>query len=100
MIENAIKYAITPSEDGGTIRISARLQNDVLVLQLSDTGPGLGNGKSKHKSSGVGLRNTRDRLSQFYGDRQAFTLAPNDPTGLMITINIPFEKDHAESTDR
>ena len=26
MIENAIKYAITPSEDGGTLRISARVQ--------------------------------------------------------------------------
>ena len=100
LIENAIKYAITPSEEGGTIRITARLQNDMLVLQLSDTGPGLGNGKSKHKSSGVGLKNTRERLSQFYGDKQAFTLAPNEPTGLVVTINIPYEKVHAESPDR
>ena len=100
LIENAIKYAITPSEDGGTIRISARLQNEMLVLQLADTGPGLGNGKSKHKSSGVGLKNTRERLTQFYGDRQAFTLAPNEPSGLMITINIPYEKDDAQSPDR
>ena len=100
LIENAIKYAITPSEDGGTIRISARLQNEMLVLQLADTGPGLGNGKSKHKSSGVGLKNTRERLTQFYGDRQAFTLAPNEPSGLMITINIPYEIDDAQSPDR
>jgi len=100
LIENAIKYAITPSEDGGTLRISARLQNDVLVLQLADTGPGMGNGKSKKKSSGVGLKNTRERLQQFYGDRQAFTLAPNEPSGLVITINIPYEIDDVESTDR
>jgi signal transduction histidine kinase len=100
LIENAIKYAITPSEDGGTLRISARLQNEVIVLQLSDTGPGMGNGKSKQKSSGVGLKNTRERLSQFYGDRQAFTLAPNEPTGLVITINIPYENEDVESSDR
>ena len=100
LIENAIKYAITPSEEGGTIRISARLQNEVLVLQLADTGPGLGNGKSPHKSSGVGLKNTKERLSQFYGNRQAFTLAPNEPTGLVITINIPYEIDDVESADR
>ena len=100
LIENAIKYAITPSEDGGTLRISAKLQDDVLVLQLADTGPGMGNGKSKQKSSGVGLKNTRARLQQFYGDRQAFTLAPNEPTGLVITINIPYETDDVESTDR
>ena len=91
LIENAIKYAISPSEDGGTLRISAKVQQDMLLLQLSDTGPGLGNGDSKQKSSGVGLKNTRERLQQLYGDRQAFTLGPNQPHGLVVTINIPFE---------
>ena len=92
LIENAIKYAISPVENGGTLRISARVQQGTLVLQLSDTGPGLGNGNNGQKSSGVGLKNTRERLQQLYGDAQAFTLAPNDPTGLTITINIPFEE--------
>ena len=95
LIENAIKYAISPSEEGGTLRISARVQRGVLVLQLSDTGPGLGNGKSEHKSSGVGLKNTRERLQQLFGDDQAFTLAPNEPSGLTITINLPFEEGDA-----
>ena len=91
LIENAIKYAISPSEGGGTLSISARVQQDVLVLQVSDTGPGLGNGNNGQKSSGVGLKNTRERLQQLFGDRQAFALAPNEPTGLTITINIPYE---------
>ncbi len=95
LIENAIKYAITPSEEGGTLRISAKVQHTTLVLQLSDTGPGLGNGDPKLKSSGVGLKNTRERLQQLFGDAQAFTLAPNDPTGLVVTINIPYETDDA-----
>lgn len=93
LIENAIKYAITPSEDGGTLRISARVQHKTLVLQISDSGPGLGNGNNGQKSSGVGLKNTRERLLQLYGDGQAFTLAPNEPSGLRITINIPYEVD-------
>jgi two-component system LytT family sensor kinase len=91
LIENSIKYAISPSEDGGTLKISAKVHGGMLLLKLSDNGPGLGNGSKTKKSSGVGLKNTRERLQQFYGDDQAFTLAPNDPTGLMITINIPFE---------
>ncbi len=99
LIENAIKYAISPSEEGGTLKISARVQRGVLVMQVSDTGPGLGNGKSEHKSSGVGLKNTRERLQQLYGDKQAFTLAPNEPSGLAITINLPFEEDDVESAD-
>ncbi len=95
LIENAIKYAITPSEEGGTLRIEARVQQGTLVLRLSDTGPGLGNGNNGQKSSGVGLKNTRERLQQLYGERQAFTLGPNEPSGLVITINIPFEEDDA-----
>jgi two-component system LytT family sensor kinase len=95
LIENAIKYAISPSEEGGMLRIAARVQRDVLVLRVSDTGPGFGNGNNGQKSSGVGLKNTRERLQHLYGERQAFTLGPNDPTGLVITINIPFEEDDA-----
>lgn len=95
LIENAIKYAISPSEEGGTLRITARVQRGVLMMQLADTGPGLGNCKTEHKSSGVGLKNTRERLQQLYGDGQAFTLAPNEPTGLIITINLPFEEEDA-----
>ena len=102
LIENAIKYAITPREQGGTLAIAAKLQGRMLVLQIADTGPGLGNGNEQpgQKSSGVGLKNTRERLQQFYGEQQAFTLAPNEPTGLVITINLPYETDDADSTDR
>lgn len=95
LIENAIKYAISPSEKGGTLRISAKVRHGTLMLQLSDTGPGLGNGNIGQKSSGVGLKNTRERLQQLYGEKQAFTLAPNEPSGLVITVNIPFEEEHA-----
>ena len=88
LIENAIKYAISPSETGGT-----------LILTLSDTGPGLGSANNGHKSCGVGLKNTRERLQQLYGERQAFTIGPNEPQGLTITINIPYETDDAQGTD-
>mgnify|MGYP001796497410 CR=1 FL=1 len=92
LIENAIKYAVSPLEDGGTIRIAAKTHGTSLMVTIADSGPGLnqtpaGNGKS----SGVGLTNTRERLKQLYGEQQALTLAPNDPHGLVITINMPFE---------
>lgn len=92
LIENAIKYAISPSETGGAIRISAKVHGDMLFVQVADNGPGLAADKPVRKTSGgVGLVNTRARLQHLYGDGQAFTLAPNEPSGLVITINIPFE---------
>jgi signal transduction histidine kinase len=94
LIENAIKYAVTPREEGGTIRISAKAHQGKLLFTIADDGPGLKNGVTQPgKSSGVGLKNTRERLKQLYGDQQAFTLAPNVPSGLAITINIPLETD-------
>ncbi|MEM6639273.1 MAG: histidine kinase [Pseudomonadota bacterium] len=92
LVENAIKYAVTPREEGGTLALGARVQAGQLVLTLADDGPGLsaapngGNG-----SCGVGLKNTRERLRQLYNDQQALTLAPNDPRGLVATINLPLD---------
>jgi two-component system, LytTR family, sensor kinase len=96
LIENAIKYAITPSEEGGTLKISAKVHNQMLLLQLADNGPGLPENGSKPRPNGVGLANTRQRLQQLYGDGQALTLAPNNPSGLVITINLPFETDERD----
>ena len=41
IIENAMKYAIAPSEEGGTVRITTRVARDELHLEVSDTGPGM-----------------------------------------------------------
>lgn len=64
LVENAIKHGISESKAGGEVRISARLEKDVLMLTVSDTGPGLKNGKA----GGVGLKNIRERLSSYYGE--------------------------------
>lgn len=94
LIENAVKYAVTPRVEGGTIKITAKVHGDEVLIRIADDGPGFDSGAPTHKpSSGVGLKNTRERLKQLYGDRQAFTLAPNDPHGVVITINMPFETD-------
>ena len=91
LIENAVKYAVTPREEGGSIMIAAKVHGGALMITVADDGPGLGNGDSKQKSSGVGLKNTRERLKQLYGEQQALTLAPNTPHGLVITINMPYD---------
>ncbi|UTW59679.1 histidine kinase [Kordiimonas sp. SCSIO 12603] len=94
LIENAIKYAIAPSIDGGTIKVSADVDEGRLKVALTDTGPGmedLTNIVSK-SGSGVGIANTRERLMQIYGDDHEITLRNMDPTGLGIFIELPCDR--------
>ncbi|WP_262690727.1 sensor histidine kinase [Kordiimonas aestuarii] len=95
LIENAIKYAIAPSIEGGTICVSAHVDGDKLVVVLKDDGPGiadLGNIVSQ-SGSGVGIVNTKERLMQIYGPRHRFTLQNREPRGLGIFIEIPCERE-------
>jgi two-component sensor histidine kinase len=93
LVENAIKYAIAASVNGGRIAISAEALGDELVLCVADDGPGLEPGSTRSgRAGGVGLRNCRERLQQLYGDRQSFRLSVTEPHGLTITIHLPLEK--------
>ena len=56
LVENAIKYAVTPQEEGADISVSAHLDGDKLRITVSDTGPGkIGATAGKSDSTGVGL---------------------------------------------
>jgi hypothetical protein len=92
LVENAIKYGIARSEEGGCLRIAARVFAGDLLLELSDDGPGveLVDGLIPD-ANGVGLRNTRERLLELYGGRHSFRLSKTSPHGLTVNIRIPFE---------
>jgi two-component system, LytTR family, sensor kinase len=91
LVENAVKYAVTPMEEGAEISLDARVAGDRLIVSLADTGPGLNDAAPKlNPSSGVGLANIRDRLAQAYGNDHRFELGPNHPHGLIVTIDIPY----------
>jgi LytS/YehU family sensor histidine kinase len=92
LIENAIKYAIAPTETGGKLIIAARLDGEYLEIEITDTGPGLDNLTVEMQSTGVGLRNTIDRLHEFYGDSYSFRLEHAKPKGLTVFMRLPLEK--------
>ena len=92
LVENAIKYGIARAEDGGTLKIAARVFAGDLLIELSDNGPGveLVDGQIPG-ANGVGLRNTRERLAELYGSQHAFRLSNTQPHGLTINIRLPYE---------
>jgi len=94
LVENAIKYAVTPQEEGADISIEVRRQIDRVTINVSDTGPGA-DAQYKQRaavSTGVGLANIRDRLAQAYGDNQRFETQSETTGGFRVFIEIPFQK--------
>jgi hypothetical protein len=92
LVENAIKYGIARSEQGGCLRVAARVFAGDLLLELSDDGPGceLVDGLIP-QANGVGLLNTQERLLELYGNLHSFRLSKTSPHGLTVNIRIPFE---------
>jgi len=105
LVENAIKYAVSPQEEGARISLSAQLVGQRLRLTVSDTGPGLRAkaqratlpaamaGAGNTVSTGVGLANIRDRLAQAYGDDHVFDIRTPPEGGFTVVIEIPHERE-------
>jgi len=91
LIENAIKYAVSRREEGGSIELEARIKGDELQIALCDDGPGCTNNGERAGGHGVGLANTRERLRVLYGARQEFSIGSRLPRGAEVRIRLPFE---------
>jgi sensor histidine kinase YesM len=89
LVENAIKYGIAPAENGGTISINASLNNGYLTIDVIDTGPGIDKKHDIVKSAGIGLKNTDERLKQFYQDDYELLLDNTDEGGLCVRLRVP-----------
>jgi signal transduction histidine kinase len=90
LVENALKYAVAPREEGGRLRIEAHEIDGQLRLVVQDDGPGLPVGVELGAGRGVGFRNTRERLAVLYGDQQKVAVRFSRP-GLRVEISLPFE---------
>jgi len=94
LAENAIKYAIAPSESGGTIRVSAQLKDSRLVLSVEDSGSerlGVSSDtlELSESGAGIGLRNTRERLKNLFSNDFELQVTDSPLGGLCFSVAIP-----------
>ena len=107
LMENAIKYGVSPQEDGAEIAIVAQVVGPRLRVTVSDTGPGMTMNdiedglpavrpsRARRDSTGVGLTNIRDRLAQAYGEEHRFEIRSPEAGGFTVLIELPFESEEA-----
>ena len=70
------------------MEVAASLSGDTLSLTVRDDGPGMGHATSQ-PGSGTGLRNTRERLAQLYGERAALRISNGQVGGTTVRVDIP-----------
>ena len=99
LVENAIKYAVSPQEEGARISLTAQVIGNRVRITVADTGPGPQarpnrpgeGGMEASASTGVGLANIRNRLAQAYGEDHRFEIETPAEGGFTVIIEIPFE---------
>ena len=87
LVENAIKHGLSPLPEGGRIDISAHREpgGEGLTLEVRDTGQGF----AASGGSGVGLANTRARLSAMFGRDAWLELEAAAPRGVVARVRVP-----------
>jgi sensor histidine kinase YesM len=85
LVENAVKHGLEPKIEGGKIMISAADENDLMRVEIVDTGIGF----SDFNKPGVGIVNVRERLALLYGEKGRLIIEENKPQGVRVTIEVP-----------
>ena len=92
IVENAIKHGVSSIAGVGHIALHGELKGDQLVLRVENDGPPPATAAaSSGGGAGVGVRNTRARLSHLYGEDQSFDLrAAGGGVGTVAEIRLPY----------
>lgn len=112
LVENAIYYGIENSLEGCQIRVKVQEQENDLLFEVEDTGPGMDaetlqqvrNGTVKARGNGIGIANIRERLRLLYPEF-TFEIESEQGKGTLIRIQIPKEipeggRKHVQTSDR
>jgi two-component system, LytTR family, sensor kinase len=90
LLENSLRHGMKAGSSAMDISIVALRENGSLILQVSDTGSGIGDiDPSGVFGRGLGLSNIRDRLAHLYGDRQHFSISNRASGGAEVTLRVP-----------
>src|SRR3954470_2144710 len=86
LVENAFRHGLAPMQTVGRVVVRAARDDGELVLSVRDNG----SGPATPLREGVGLTNTRARLTQLYGARQRLALSAAEGGGALVEVRLPY----------
>jgi two-component system LytT family sensor kinase len=88
IVENAFKHGISKNLGSSVLKISSSKKNNMLHLQVFNSGSELPLGWEFHKNKGIGLLNTSTRLMKLYDDEVKFLIYEMED-GVSVEIILP-----------
>lgn len=85
LVENSVKYAVSPRRRGGVIRVTGTAENGRLRVDVNDDGPGF---EEVSLPAGHGLNNLQERLTAVFGAQGKLDIATNE-SGTRVRIEMP-----------
>lgn len=90
LVENAMRHAVDSNSGTSRIQIVAHLQDDQVLMAVRDDGKDAEKISGQNGAAGLGLKNTRARLSELYGEDYSFSLSRRENGWTIAQIVIPF----------
>ncbi|HEU5179193.1 MAG TPA: histidine kinase [Candidatus Polarisedimenticolia bacterium] len=97
LVENAVKHGVAAIRGAGIIEVEALRKSDALEIRVLDNGPGFteesagAGGEPKGSSSGFGLRNVRERLTGYFGEKASLHIGRDAARGLtVVSLLLPW----------
>lgn len=87
LVENAVRHGVSRASTAGRIEVRAVVSNGTLSLVVRDDGPGFD--AATMNGQGTGLRNTRERLAELYGDAGSLDVRRGAAGGTVVTVLVP-----------
>lgn len=87
IVENAIKHGILKRIKGGNIKVIVNDNDDNVFVEIYDNGVGFENADDS-LSTGIGLKNVRNRLRLLYGEKYDLNIISSDK-GTDVSFYIP-----------
>lgn len=99
LVENSLKHGLSPGRRQQSVHVTATRVGSMLHLTVEDNGRGLDGRLTDSgrflaatpsiEGLGIGLTNTRTRLTMIYGDRYSFRMGDSGDGGCKVEIQLP-----------
>jgi sensor histidine kinase YesM len=98
LVENTIRHG---QNESGRIDLMLRLyrEDNGILIQIADHGPGMPVEFNLEDSKGVGLGNVDERLKKIYGESYGLQIEDNVPRGTIFTVHIPWKAEEGSLED-